>query len=222
MSEGMSDSQAQMNQQEFWDEQGRIYKTAYVTIALIVINIIMYMLCKTDLGYIIYDRGALMLSDIDSNWGKFRTFTSMFLHADMNHLASNMFMLILLGGVIENYTGHVFFLFMYLMSGLFGNFFSLGYEQFFGISRISVGASGAIMGNVGFLALWLLAGGKSKRKIANMKFRLIVFGLYIIESCFMQAGANTQAHLGGFLMGVVLGVVNIIIFKNNKKMEGLA
>ena len=112
----------------------------------------MYMLCKTDLGYIIYDRGALMLSDIDSNWGKFRTFTSMFLHADMNHLTSNMFMLILLGGVIENYTGHVFFLFMYLMSGLFGNFFSLGYEQFFGISRISVGASGAIMGNVGFLA----------------------------------------------------------------------
>ena len=108
MSEGMSDSQAQMNQQEFWDEQGRIYKTAYVTIALIVINIIMYMLCKTDLGYIIYDRGAMMLSDIDSNWGKFRTFTSMFLHADMNHLTSNMFMLILLGGVIENYTGHVF------------------------------------------------------------------------------------------------------------------
>ena len=222
MSEGMSEAQGQMNQEEFWEEQRKIYRTAYVTIALVVVNIIMYILCTTDIGYIIYDKGALMLSDIDSNWGKFRAFTSMFLHADINHLTSNMFMLVLLGGVIENYTGHLFYLFMYMMAGLFGNFFSLGYEQFFGIDRISVGASGAIMGNVGFLALWLISGGKSKRNIANMKFRLIVFGLYIIQSCFIQPGANTQAHLGGFLMGVVLGVVNIIIFKNNKKMEGLA
>ena len=222
MSEGMSEAQGQMNQEEFWEEQRKIYKTAYVTIALVVVNIIMYILCTTDIGYLIYDKGALMLADIDSNWGKFRTFTSMFLHADINHLTSNMFMLVLLGGVIENYTGHLFYLFMYMMAGLFGNFFSLGYEQFFGIDRISVGASGAIMGNVGFLALWLISGGKCKRNIANMKFRLIVFGLYIIQSCFIQPGANTQAHLGGFLMGVVLGVVNIIIFKNNKKMEGLA
>jgi len=220
MSEGMSD--AQINQEEFWLEQKRIYKTAYVTIALVIINIIIYILCTTDWGYIIYDKGALMLSDFGSQWGKLRIFFSMFLHADMNHLTSNMFMLILLGGVIENYTGHIYFLFMYMMSGIFGNLFSLGYEQFFGIDRISVGASGAIMGNVGFMALWLLVGDKSKRKIANIKYRLIVFGLYIIQSCFVQQGANTQAHLGGFLMGIVLGVVNVIIFKNNKEMEGLA
>ena len=56
----------------------------------------------------------------------------------------------------------------------------------------------------------------------TVKFRLIVFGLYIIESCFIQPGANTQAHLGGFLMGAILGVVNIIVLKNNKNMEGLA
>ena len=78
------------------------------------------------------------------------------------------------------------------------------------------------MGNVGFLELWLISGGKNKRNIADMKFRLIVFGLYIIESCFIQPGANTQAHLGGFLMGAILGVVNIIVLKNNKNMEGLA
>ena len=90
------------------------------------------------------------------------------------------------------------------------------------MDRISVGASGAIMGNVGFLALWLLAGGKAKRKMPNLKYRLIVFGLYIIQTCFIQEGANTQAHFGGFLMGVFMGVINIIIFKNKKKMEGLA
>lgn len=222
MSEGMSGAQNRMNQEEFWDEQRKIYKKAYVTIALLVINIIMYILCTTDYAYLIYDKGALMLTDFDSGWGKFRTFTSMFLHADVNHLTSNMFMLLLLGGVIENYTGHIYYLFMYILSGLFGNFFSLGYEQFFGIDRISVGASGAIMGNVGFLALWLISGGKNKRNIVDMKFRLIVFGLYIIESCFIQPGANTQAHLGGFLMGAILGVVNIIVLKNNKNMEGLA
>ena len=222
MSEEMSDAQVQNSQEEFWEEQRRIYKKAYVTIALIVINAIVFVLCTTDLGYIIYDKGALMLSDFGSNWGKFRTFTSMFLHADMEHLASNMFMLILLGGVIENYTGHVYYLLMYLLSGIFGNLFSLGFEQLFGVDRISVGASGAIMGNVGFLALWLLAGGKAKRKMPNLKYRLIVFGLYIIQTCFIQEGANTQAHFGGFLMGVFMVVINIIIFKNKKKMEGLA
>ena len=55
MSEGMSGAQNRMNQEEFWDEQRKIYKKAYVTIALIVINIIMYILCTTDYAYLIYD-----------------------------------------------------------------------------------------------------------------------------------------------------------------------
>ena len=220
MSEEWSD--ARIDTEEFWNEQKRIYKTAYVTIALVIINVIIYILCITDFGYILYENGALMLSDMDSPQGKLRILYSIFLHADINHLTSNMLMLVALGGVIENYTGHTYYFVLYMLSGIFGNIFSLAYEYFFGVFRISVGASGAIMGTVGFLALWLLAGGTSKTKIADMKYRLIVFGVYIIHSCFIQDGANTEAHLGGFLMGFVMGVINIIILKNNKKMEGLA
>ena len=45
MSEEMSDAQVQNSQEEFWEEQRRIYKKAYVTIALIVINAIFFVLC---------------------------------------------------------------------------------------------------------------------------------------------------------------------------------
>ncbi|MBO4458572.1 MAG: rhomboid family intramembrane serine protease [Butyrivibrio sp.] len=220
MSEGVSNAHG--SQEEFWNEQRRIYKTAYVTIALVIINVIVYLLCITDFGYILYENGALMLSEIGSTPGKLRILYSIFLHADANHLAGNMLMLVVLGGVIENYTGHIVYFILYMLSGIFGNIFSLAIEYYFCLDRISVGASGAIMGLVGFLTLWLLAGGPSKTKIADMRYRLIVFGLYIVQSCFIQNGANTEAHLGGFLMGVVVGVINIIIFKNIKKMEGLA
>ena len=52
--------------------------------------------------------------------------------------------------------------------------------------------------------------------------RLALLGVSVIEACFFQKGANTAAHTGGFLTGAVLGVINIIVLKNNKNMEGLA
>ena len=52
--------------------------------------------------------------------------------------------------------------------------------------------------------------------------RLILLGIFVIEACFFQRGANIAAHTGGFVTGAVLGVINIIMLKNNKNMEGLA
>ncbi|MBQ6414684.1 MAG: hypothetical protein IJJ65_00370, partial [Butyrivibrio sp.] len=58
-------------------------------------------------------------------------------------------------------------------------------------------------------------------KDRSMLIRLLLLFLFVIEACFFQSGANTVAHLGGFITGFVIGVINIIIFNNKKDMEGI-
>ena len=87
---------------------------------------------------------------------------------------------------------------------------------------LSVGASGAIMGLVGFLMVWIVINRRELAKDKSMLFRLLFLLIFVIDACFFQSGANTIAHLGGFLTGFVVGVLNIIVFKNKKDMEGIA
>jgi rhomboid protease GluP len=52
--------------------------------------------------------------------------------------------------------------------------------------------------------------------------RLGLLAVFLIYTCFFQEGANTLAHLGGFLTGGVFGIINIVLLKNRKNMEGIA
>ena len=99
---------------------------------------------------------------------------------------------------------------------------SMAYEIKNGLSWVSVGASGAIMGLVGFVVVWILVNRKTFVRSRNLMIRLILLGIFVIEACLFQRGANIAAHTGGFATGAVLGVINIIMLKNNKNMEGLA
>ena len=90
-------------------------------------------------------------------------FTHMFMHAGFFHLFFNMFSLFFVGTFLEKIIGRKRFLWFYLISGIIaGIFFILlsgffGYgigERIFGSPLISgVGASGAIFGLVGVLAV---------------------------------------------------------------------
>ncbi len=172
--------------------------------------------------YWMYENGALMTELVLGNGEYYRLFTAIFLHADVQHLFNNMLMLALAGPIVENYTGHGYFIFLYLLSGIFGNMISMAYEIQNNLSWFSVGASGAIMGIVGFVVAWIVINRKYFVRNRNVIFRLVLLGISVIQSCFFQAGANTPAHLGGFLTGFILAIVNIILLKNNKVMEGLA
>lgn len=209
------------NEGGYWERQERIYKRAYISIALLVINVVIFLLSSTIMTWM-YERGAMVTEVVLRNGEYYRLFSAVFLHADPTHLLNNMLMLLLVGAVVENYAGHAFFFFLYILSGLFGNMISMAYEIKNNLSWVSVGASGAIMGLVGFIAVWLI---KNRYRFAgnkNVRFRLILLALFILQASFFQKGANTAAHLGGFLTGIVLGVINIVLLKNDKIMEGLA
>ncbi|WP_034445209.1 rhomboid family intramembrane serine protease [Butyrivibrio sp. AE2032] len=207
--------------EELLRNHSRIYKHAYISMCLLAINVIVFVLSGTILKQI-YEDGA-MVTELVIKRGEFhRLFTAIFIHADVNHLMNNMIMLFLVGAVVEEYTGHFFYFFLYMLSGIFGNIISMGHEVHFNLKYISVGASGSIMGIVGFVIMWIIINWKSFVKSRNVIIRLGILAVFILEAVTFQKGANTTAHFGGLLTGMVMGFINIVILKNKKKMEGLA
>ncbi len=207
--------------EDFLKKQQQIYKSAYVTIALLVINIVIFIL-STTFFQVWYSMGAMYTAGVIMDGEIYRIVSAIFLHADISHLFNNMIMLGLVGAIIENYIGHGLFIFLYMLSGIFGNLLSMSYEIKHDLSWLSVGASGAIMGLVGFLMVWIVINRRELVKDKSMLFRLLFLLIFVIDACFFQSGANTIAHLGGFLTGFVIGILNIILFKNRKNMEGIA
>ncbi len=204
----------------YWKRQEKIYKRSFISIGLLIINVLIFLLSSTVMNWM-YEKGAMITELVLNNFEYYRLFSAIFLHANSEHLLNNMFMLLLVGAIVENYTGHAYFLFMFLFSGFFGNLVSMVYEIRNNLDWISVGASGGIMGLVGFVVLWVIVNRKSFINSRYMLIRMVLLGIFVIQSCFFQEGANTMAHLGGFIAGVILGIVNIIMLKNNKIMEGL-
>ncbi len=210
-----------VSRSDFWERQEQIYKRAYISDALLVIDVVVFILSSSIFSWM-YEKGAMITELVLRNGEYYRLFSAIFLHADMTHLLNNMLMLLLVGAIVENYTGHIFFFFLYMLSGLFGNMISMAYEMRHDLRWFSVGASGALMGLVGFVVVWIIINRRSFVTNRNVLLRLVFLALFIIYASFFQGGANTAAHFGGFLTGLVLGVINIVILKNNKYMEGLA
>ena len=199
----------------------RIYKKAYVSIVLLLINVSLF-LASISVAPALHEKGAMSTGLILENGEFYRLFSAMFLHVDIEHLANNMLMLGLVGAIVENYTGHIFYVFLYMISGIVGNLMSMAFELRNNLNYVSIGASGAVMGLVGFVTIWILIHRNTFIRNKTTYFRLGMLLIFVINACFFQKGANTVAHLGGFLAGIVLGITDMILLRNNKDMEGLA
>jgi len=79
--------------------------------------------------------------------------TSMFMHAGFFHLFFNMFSLFFVGRFLEKLIGRKRFFWIYLVSGIVGNLFFVFGGFIFGNDIPGVGASGAIFGILGVLAV---------------------------------------------------------------------
>ncbi|MES2604760.1 MAG: rhomboid family intramembrane serine protease [Pseudomonadota bacterium] len=130
-----------------------------------------------------------------------RLFMAPFLHASWSHLISNVASLALLGLFAERLLGGRKFLLIYLFSGLGGSVLSVLLMD----ARVAVGASGAIYGVAGALALLSLR----YRSEFPQGFALHkAFWLYFLISSVVGPMRNAQigwhAHLGGFLVGLFM------------------
>ena len=195
-------------------ESGR--KNYICNILLVVINVILFILC-TFTGDLLYNKGAFSVMNLieDGEW--YRIFTSMFLHADIEHLVSNMLVLYYIGNVIEKQVGHISYMLIYFLSGFIGNVFSAGYEMITGYYVSSVGASGAIFGVEGALLMLALL---HKGKLTDVTTGRIVFSIAFSLYCgFTSSYVNNAAHVGGVIMGFLAAGIFWLLKPDRRKEE---
>ncbi|MEI9920336.1 MAG: rhomboid family intramembrane serine protease [Bacteroidota bacterium] len=182
------------------------------TIALIVINCAVFAWVYLEVGSFeepAWSRGLLnsgaLYNAFTLNGEWWRLFTHMFLHGFVLHLASNMVGLFLLGTYAERLVGSGIFLLVYFISGLIAGLCSL----YFNLFTVAVGASGAVFGLLGFVAvIYALENRHDERKL--VAGAIIVISVLVI-SFGLEGIAPTDiaAHVGGLLCGIFLGFLSI-------------
>ena len=132
----------------------------------------------------------------------FRFIIPIFLHAGIVHIAFNMLLQLTLGREIEKEIGSLRFLLVYLSSGIFG--FVMG-GNFAPNGIASTGCSGSLFGIIAVMLLDLLYTWK-ERKSPVKELAFIILDIVISFVLGLLPGLDNFSHIGGFLMGLVLGI----------------
>lgn len=194
------------------EENVLTWKDYYVTLVILFMNIIGFILC-TQMGEVVYNVGSMNAEKILVERQYYRLLSSMFLHADIGHIVSNMIFLVGLGQMIEHAIGHVRFGVLYMLSGLCAGICSMFYSIMLGDLYNAVGASGAVFGLIGALFILVV--------VHNGKFESVSIGrLLFVVAYMIYSGANAErvdnsAHVGGLICGVLsMAVMNVfMVFK---------
>lgn len=130
----------------------------------------------------------------------YRLITPMFLHLNTIHVAVNSMSLYFVGPNVEQAFGTRRFVLIYLVSGFIGNVASYALGP---CLTPSAGASGAIFGILGALAVYTYR--RRSNAMMNAFFRNILFwlGLNVVITLSVPQ-INIWAHFGGLAGGAVL------------------
>lgn len=126
----------------------------------------------------------------------YRLVSSIFVHENIAHIAMNMLSLWWIGVPVESRLGRSRYLAAFFVCGIAGSAASYAALPAYGSS---LGASGAIFGLLGLLAVL------AYRERLNMQPVITVILLNLIFS-FSVPGISWEAHVGGLVAGLVLGV----------------
>lgn len=191
------------------EENVLTWRDYYVTLLILFVNIIGFILC-TQMGEVVYNVGSMNAEKILVEGQYYRLLSSMFLHADIGHIVSNMIFLVGLGQMIEKAIGHVRFGVLYLLSGLGADICSMLYSIIIGELYNSVGASGAIFGLIG--ALFVLV-AMHNGKFGSVSIGRLLFAVaYMIYTGASSESVDNSAHVGGLVCGVlIMAVMNVIM-----------
>jgi membrane associated rhomboid family serine protease len=125
--------------------------------------------------------------------------TVLFTHEQGLHIAFNMLALYFLGPTLENVLGRTRFLALYLVSGLTG---SAAVMLLSNANGVTVGASGAIFGLMGALAVVAL------KVRGQMQSVLMWIGLNLAIT-FTVPSISWQGHIGGLVGGALIGTAMV-------------
>jgi membrane associated rhomboid family serine protease len=177
-------------------------KVPRVTYALIAINIVAFLteqgqftLFGSNIHGTVIDEGVIDRFDVSVNHQYWRLISSAFLHENFIHIGFNMYLLYLLGLMLEPAIGSVRFGVIYFTALLAGSFGAL-----LATAAPSLGASGAIFGLMGAAVVELRS-----RNLSVMESGIGGLILINLVLSFSLANISVGAHVGGLIGGFLAG-----------------
>lgn len=190
----------------------------FVSITLVAVNVLVFLITEFGNGSL-FEAGALNVEGVLINKQYGRFLWSMFLHAGIEHLFNNMVMLYFMGTMIEKEIGHVPYCVIYFLSGLGGGLLSLYMKLMLGNPAGSVGASGAIFGLDGLLLAMVLFYRRPMPMVTPLRVCLMIaLSLY---AGLTSGNIDNAAHIGGLLVGLILGALFCMIKRYSKGLPTL-
>jgi membrane associated rhomboid family serine protease len=182
-----------------------------VTYALIAINAIVFLtegnltLSSSGIGNSVYLKGALLGSSAEpplasqgvAHGQLWRIVTGGFLHENLLHIGFNMYLLYLLGNLLEPVLGHRKFALVYAVSLLAGSFGALLVSP----HELTVGASGAVFGLMGATAVEL----RSRRASVMQGIGFLILINLVLS--FTIPGISWGGHVGGLIGGTLAALM---------------
>jgi membrane associated rhomboid family serine protease len=142
--------------------------------------------------------------------------TSMFLHSGIAHIAGNMLFLWIFGDNVEDFYGHITYLFFYAVCGIGSGLLHVLFNLNSAVPAI--GASGAISGVMG---AYLILYPRARVLTLVLVFLVPIPAVFILGYWFVlqflagigslgmapTGGVAVWAHVGGFLLGMFISMV---------------
>ena len=190
-----------------WLGTRRIVATYFVAAALLAVWAAqvavgaLASLIKPDLDHSVAAAG-LVKSAVREHGEWWRLITAELLHGHWLHFVLNLLSLVAVGRLVEVHASPVYVSTVFLVSAVFASTASL----FLSPAPASVGASGAIMGLIGFL---FVMGYRRRRVLPRGFMKSISFSIALTAGAGLVAHqvVDNAAHLGGMLGGALLGFV---------------
>jgi len=197
-----------------------------LTLLLIIINVAVFiavLILQATLGEGVFNLIAVTPSAILAGKNLWTIITNMFVHANFLHLFVNMLSLFFLGSFLERLIGKKRYILIYFISGIVASLFFVFLAGSSMQNIPAVGASGAIFGLAGVLALIT-----PKLPVYIMFIPIpiplwigVVGILVIMWAISLLAGLpiGNTAHLGGLLAGAAYGL--FLRTKHKRKIQVL-
>jgi membrane associated rhomboid family serine protease len=174
-----------------------------VTYALIAINVVAFLteqgqfsLFGSGIHGKVIEEGVLDRFDVSVSHEYWRLLSAGFLHENFLHIGFNMYLLYLLGVMLEPAIGSVRFAAVYVTALLAGSFGAL-----LATAAPSLGASGAVFGLMGAMVVELRA-----RRLSVMESGIGGLILINLILSFSIANISVGAHVGGLIGGALAGL----------------
>lgn len=132
----------------------------------------------------------------------YRFIIPIFMHAGLIHIGFNLLLQLTIAKEMEMAIGSIRFFLVYMSAGIFG--FVMG-GNYAAPGIASTGASGSLFGIIALILLDLFYSWKERRHpVKDLLF--IILDMVIAFVLGLLPGLDNFSHIGGFLMGLALGV----------------